>query len=146
MRAAIFAGIAGGITIDLFLWAATLLPAHQSILKMWQFVASGAVGSVAYTSANYAWLGLAVHFVVSIGWAGGYAYLAQSRSYLNERWWISGLFYGFMVYIFMQLIMLGAHVFTFPDNADVVLTAVVAHCGFFGLPVAFVVSRLSQRS
>ena len=140
-RSAIVAGIVGGITLDLFLWVATLLPAHQTILGLWQFVASGAVGPVAYTNINYAWLGLVVHFIVSIGWAGGYAYLAQTQTYLYDRWVISGLVYGFVVYIFMQLLMLGAHVFKFPDNADVVAIAVIAHCVFFGLPVAFVVAR-----
>jgi hypothetical protein len=143
-KAAISAGIAGGITIDIYLWVTTILPVHGSILTIWQYAASGAIGATAYTSASYAWLGLLVHAIVSIGWAGGYAYLASTQTFLNQRWFISGIFYGFMVYVFMQLLALGAHVFVFPANADVVLNTVIAHCVFFGLPVAFVVAKMAK--
>jgi|SRR5579863_9366794 len=141
VKSAVLAGVTGGILIDLYLWLTTIVPAHGSILTMWQFVASGAIGSTAYSNTSYAWLGLLVHFVVSIGWAGGYAYLAQSQTFLNQRWPLSGFFYGFIVYIFMMLLTLGAHIFVFPSNADQVLNAVIAHCVFFGIPVAYVVSK-----
>jgi hypothetical protein len=141
VKSAVLAGITGAVLIDLYLWLTTIVPAHGSILTMWQFVASGAIGPTAYSSTSYAWLGLLVHLLVSIGWAGGYAYLAQSQTFLNQRWLISGFFYGFVVYIFMLLLMLGAHIFKFPSSADEVLNAVVAHCLFFGIPVAFVVSK-----
>jgi len=144
IKQALLAGIAGAVTIDVYLYLAAVLPAHASMLALWQWIASGAIGPVAFTNPAFAWLGLLVHVVVSIGWAGGYAYLASTQTYLNARWLISGVFYGFMVYIFMMLIQLGAHIFVFPANADVVLNAVIAHCVFFGLPVAFVVAKTAR--
>lgn len=144
IKRAVAAGIVGAITIDLYLWLTVLLPAHGSLLGSWQWIASGAVGPVAMTNPQFAWLGLAVHVVVSIAWAGGFAYLAQTQTFITQRWLISGIFYGFMVYIFMLLIQLGAHVFVFPANADVVVNALIAHCAFFGVPVAYVVARMSR--
>jgi hypothetical protein len=144
-KQAIVAGVVGAITIDLYLYLTTVLPAHGSMIGLWQWVASGVVGPVATSTVAYAWLGLLIHVIVSMGWAGGYAYLTRSQPFLNERWLVSGLFYGLMVYVFMQLILLGAHLFTFPDNADVVVNVVVAHTVFFGLPVAFVVAKTDGR-
>jgi hypothetical protein len=144
-KQALLAGIAGAVLFDAYLWPTNIMPSHSTIFAMWQWVASAVVGPVALTSPTYAWLGMLVHLAVSIGWAGGYAYLTRSQPFLNQRWLISGLFYGFMVYVFMQLVMLGAHVFVFPDNADVVLNSVIAHCVFFGLPVAYVVAKTAPK-
>lgn len=143
-KQAALAGISGAAAIDFYLWITTVLPAHGTILAVWQWVASAVVGQAAFSNPGFAWLGLLVHLVVSIGWAGGYAYLTRTQTFLNQRWIISGLFYGFMVYIFMQLLQLGAHVFVFPANADVVLNGLIAHCVFFGLPVAFVVAKTAE--
>lgn len=137
------AGIVGAIAIDVYLWLTTLLPAHASILGQWQWVASGVVGQMAYSSPAYAWLGVLVHVIVSVGWAGGYAYLTRSQAFLNQRWIVSGLFYGFMVDVFMQLLQLGAHL-GFPSDLGVILNGIVAHMVFFGLPVAFVVAKTAE--
>jgi len=143
VKQAVLAGIVGAVTIDLYLWATTVLPAHGSILAMWQWVASSVMGATAYTNPSFAWLGLLIHLAVSIGWAGGYAYLTRSQTFLNQRWVVSGLFYGAMVYVFMQLLLIGAHLFVFPTALGIV-NALVAHCVFFGLPVAFVVAKTAE--
>lgn len=139
VRQAIVAGIAAGILIEAYL----LATARANPMQAWQWIASAAVGDVAFTSPSYAWLGLAVHFVVSVGWAGGYAYLAQDRPYMNARWLISGLVYGLLVYVFMDLILLGARKLVPPTPLEF-LNALVAHCVFFGLPLAFVVARMDR--
>jgi hypothetical protein len=138
------AGIVGGMTIDLYLWLTTLLPTHGSILSMWQWVASALIGNAAYSSGSFVWLGLAVHFAASVCWAGGYAYLAQRQAFLGERWPISGFVYGGVVYIFMQLLLLGAGKFVFPQNPGEFLNAVIAYTVFFGMPVAYVVARMDR--
>lgn len=145
LKQALLAGVAGAVTIDAYLFLTTVLPAHASIVGLWQWVASGVVGRVAFTNPAFAWFGLLIHIVVSCGWAGGYAYLTRSQPFLNQRWVVSGLFYGIMVYVFMQLLLLGAHLFTFPDDAGAVINALAAHSIFFGLPVAFVVARTADR-
>jgi uncharacterized membrane protein YagU involved in acid resistance len=139
---ALSAGIVGGFVVDLYLYLTTILPAHGSIVAMLQWVASAAIGPVALTSTSYAWLGLVVHFIVSIGWAGGYAYFAQTQNFVNTRWFISGLMYGLIVYVFMQALLLGARAFVFPPTPTAFLNAVLAHMLFFGVPVAYVVARM----
>ena len=143
-KEAVVAGIAGGIFIDLYLFLTTVLPHHGSMFSVWQFIASVAIGKVAFSSASYAWLGLLFHFIVSIGWAGGYAYLASRQRFMNQRWAISGLVYGLVVYMFMQLILLGANALKPPPTPNDFINALIAHCVFFGLPVGFVVAHLNR--
>lgn len=143
-REAIAAGIAAGAILELYLYLTTILPVHGSLLASWQWIAAAAVGKAAYDSSAYAWLGLLVHFIVSIGWAGGYAYFAQTQPFVNVRWFISGLGYGLVVYLFMLLLLLGARAFVFPPTPTALLNIVLAHMLFFGVPLAFVVARMSR--
>ena len=141
-RQAVVAGIVAGVLMEAYLLLTTVLPVHGSVIQAWQWVASAAVGDVAFTSTNYAWFGLLVHFIICIAWAGGYAYLAQQQPFMNRRWVISGLVYGLVVYLFMDILLLGARKFVPPPNALALLNVLIAHCVFFGLPLAFVVARL----
>ncbi len=144
VRQAFVAGLTGAITIDLFLWLASVLPQHGSMVALWQWVASAAIGPSAMTSTSYAWLGVLVHLLVSIGWAGGYAFLARTRPFMNERWYISGPMYGAMVYVFMDLALLGAGKLYDVSAPLAIITQVIAHCVFYGLPVAYVIARLDR--
>lgn len=139
---ALLAGIAAGASIQLYLWLTTILPRHGSILAAWQFIASTLFGRVAFTSLIFAWLGLAIHLLISIGWAGGYAYLATRQAALNQRWFASGLLYGVVVYVVMQLILLAGNAFRPPPDPTAFLNLVVAHALFFGVPVAYLVRLL----
>ncbi len=141
-RQAIVAGVIAGILIQAYLIVTTVLPSHMTVLQEWQWIASAAIGDVAFTNTGYAWLGLLVHFIVSIGWAGGYAYLAQQQQFMNRRWYISGPVFGFVVYIIMDIVLLGARKFVPPATPSALLNVLIAHCLFFGLPLAFVVYRL----
>ncbi len=143
-KEAVAAGIAGAILIELYLVLTTVLPQHGSIMGMLQWTASTVIGKVAFTGAAYAWLGLLIHFCVSIAWAGGYAYLASQQKFMNHRWAISGLVYGLVVYGFMQLILLGDNNLKPPPTPNDFINALIAHAVFFGLPVAFVVSRFNR--
>ncbi len=141
---AVAAGIAGGILIDMYGWLTIILPQHGSIVSLWQWIASTVIGKVAFTSTAFAWFGLLVHFIVSIAWAGGYAYLASERQFMNDRWIISGLVYGLVVYLFMQLILLGDGNLKPPATPNDFINALVMHSVFFGLPVAGVVARMNR--
>ncbi|HVA33518.1 MAG TPA: hypothetical protein VNG31_05185 [Candidatus Baltobacteraceae bacterium] len=142
----LLAGIVGAITIDVYLWLTTILPAHGSIVALWQFIASTLVGKAAYTSSSFAALGVAMHLVVSICWAAGYAYVASTRPFMNQQWGVSGAGYGVLVYAFMQLILLAGGHFVYPPTPTAFLIVVAAHVFFFGVPVAYVVSLQQQRS
>jgi FtsH-binding integral membrane protein len=121
-----------------------VLPSHQNVLAFWQSIAAGAIGPQALASPVYAWVGLIVHVVVSIGWAGGYAYFAQTQPFVNARWIVSGVVYGIVVYLIMLVLLLGARASIFPFDPATIANVVVAHAVFFGLPVAFVVSRMES--
>ncbi|HET9096232.1 MAG TPA: hypothetical protein VFN37_06195, partial [Candidatus Baltobacteraceae bacterium] len=115
----ILAGIAGGICIDLFIYATSLLPAHASILSLWQFIASTGFGKVAYTSTSYAWAGVVMHFCVSIGWGTGYAYMARTKPVINKQPLISGFIFGLIVYIVMQFVLFSVQALKTPDTVSV---------------------------
>ncbi|MDQ2681418.1 MAG: hypothetical protein M3Y21_10450, partial [Candidatus Eremiobacteraeota bacterium] len=135
------AGVVGGILIDLFIYLTGLLPNHQPLSGMYLFVASSAIGKAAYTTANAVWLGAFMHFCVSIGWGIGYAYLANSNSNIANRPLLSGAVFGVVVYIVMQIVLILAKTYAEP-TLIVFVTQLIAHCVFFGLPVALIVSRM----
>ena len=142
IRQACIAGIVAGITIEAYLLLTVVYPSHMTPVTQLQWIASAAFGQLAYSSTGYAIVGLLMHFIVSIAWAGGYAYLAQQQPFMNDRWYISGPVYGLVVYIFMDLLLLGVRLFVPPPPLGI-LNALVAHCIFFGLPLAYTVKRTS---
>jgi uncharacterized membrane protein YagU involved in acid resistance len=143
VKRAVLAGLAGGVVLDLYLWLTTALPAHQSMVGAWQYIASTVFGNVALTRPSYAGAGLAIHFLVSIAWAGGYAYFTNAQPATNRRWPIAGAVYGLVVYVLMQVILLGSGHFTPPATPNAFVIAVVGHVVFFGIPVAYVVRALT---
>lgn len=142
---AVVAGLTGAVTIDLYLWLTTVLPAHGSMVAFWQGVAATALGKIALTDPAYAVTGVAIHCIVSVVWAAAYAYLAATKPFVNERWLVSGIVYGAIVYVIMQLMLLAANAYVFPPNPGVVYNAIFAHVAFFGVPVAYVVALMQSR-
>jgi hypothetical protein len=147
LRPALIAGLVAAAIFDLYLWLTTVLPVGGSLASLWQQIAAATVGkAVAFSSPAYAWLGVLIQAAVGIGWAAGYAYLAARQPFLNARWVASGLVYGIVVYMVMELILLGGNAFTPPPTPNAFLNAVVAHSVFFGLPIAYLVKRLQTGS
>jgi uncharacterized membrane protein YagU involved in acid resistance len=141
LRAGVIAGLAGAFCMHAFVYVATLLPQHASILSLWQWVASAAVGKVAYTSPSYAWLGLALHLLTSIAWATGYVYIAQRNAAVQRAALIAGLAYGAIVYLLMQFVLYTAQMLQSADALSIYL-ALLAHTVFYGVPVALVAARV----
>lgn len=144
IRQSILAGFVGALVFDAYVWLTTVAPVQGSLVAMLQHSGSIALGPLAYTSPSYAWAGVAVDLVSSMAWAGGYAYFAQQRPYVNARWPLSGFFYGFVVYVLMLLVLLGAHAFVNPSTPQALFNDVIARTVFFGVPVAFVVAQLDR--
>jgi uncharacterized membrane protein YagU involved in acid resistance len=141
---AVVAGLVAGALLMLYLYVTTVVPNHSSVLEWWQSIGAAAIGRQAYTGEAYAWLGLLVHFVASVGWAGGYAYFAKVQEFIDQRWLVSGLAFGIIVYVFREVLLLGAGEFVFPPTPLAFLNDVFAHAVFFGAPVAFVVGRMDR--
>ena len=146
--AGLAAGIAGGVLIDLFLFAVELAggtPAAR-LAGNFAFIAATLLGPGAYASPAAVPLGVVLHFAVSVGWALGYVYLVRSQPQLLTRPIISGAGFGLTVYVFMQIVLLTAGQYHRP-SPGVLGTQLAAHLVFFGIPVALIVSRaLSARS
>jgi len=134
------AGIIGGILIDAFLYAVQIMPAHGSILGLWQLVASTAIGPSAFSNPDSAWLGLLMHLCTSIAWGVAFSYVAHTRPGVSEHPYISGLVYGVIVMIIMDVVLMVAKSWP-PPTVQSTLVALIAHCIFFGLPVSLYVSR-----
>jgi uncharacterized membrane protein YagU involved in acid resistance len=141
---ALAAGIAGGVLLDAYLWFTPLASAHPGILQMWTWIASTVAGKTMFANPNAPWIGLGIHAVTSIVWAGAYTYVAAQQAFVRRRWYISGPVYGLVVYLVMQLVLLVSGNFEYPHSPDDFVSALIGHAVFFGLPVAFVVNALDR--
>ena len=141
---ALAAGIVGGALLDAYLLFTPLASAHPGILQMWTWIASTVGGKTMFANPDAPWIGLGVHTVTSIVWAGAYAYVAAQQPFVRRRWYISGPVYGLVVYLVMQLVLLVSGNFEYPHSPDDFVSALIGHAVFFGLPVAFVVNALGR--
>jgi hypothetical protein len=140
LGAGALAGIAGGVLLDGYILAVGAIAHGPRPEELYTFIASGLVGKAAYAWPGIAWLGLFVHGLVSIGWGIGYAYAAVTTPQIASRPAVSGIVFGVVVYVTMQIVEALAGIWRAP-TANEAFTDLVAHTIFFGLPVAFVVTR-----
>jgi hypothetical protein len=141
---ALAAGLVGGAFLDAYLSIAPLASAHPAMAATWTTIAVAAFGKGMLSNGYATWIGLAVHALVSIAWAGAYAYAAASAANVRRRWYISGPVFGTIVYLLMQIVLLVSGNFEYPHSPDDFVSALIAHAIFFGLPVAFVVNALDR--
>lgn len=136
--AGVVGGIIGGVLIDAFL----AIAGHVSPIGIWQFVASALVGPAAFTSTSYAVLGFAMHFAISIVWGLIFAALAVGPlPGLARRPLLGGIAYGIVVMILMTTLVMLKHVGPpGPPDTATLISSLVAHTVFFGVPVALYVS------
>lgn len=145
--AGLAAGIVGGILIQLFLFAVQLAggtPPEQ-FAGDFAFIAASLEGPGASASPALVAIGIVLHLCVSVGWAVGYAYLARTQRQLVTRPLISGIGFGVVVYIFVQIVLLTAPQHHGPA-AGSIATQVIAYTIFYGIPVALIASRMLRRS
>ncbi len=145
LRAGIVAGAIAGV-----LMLVCLVAMHALVLRtpgftlagLFAFDASTLVGRAAYGADSYAALGAALHFLVAIGWAVGYAVLAQRERQLRARPLISGAAFGLIIYFAMQLVLVAANLYRIPTPAELGVD-LLAHIAFYGIPVALLVARFA---
>jgi hypothetical protein len=135
---ALVAGLAGAATVEAYLFAVGL----ASWPGTYQWIASGLVGAEAFASLGFAWLGLAIHVGVSLGWAVGWAMTAARWPRLPGRPVLAGLGYGAAVFVAMQGVAALAGIWTAP-TPGLLLHYLVDHTVFFGLPVVTVFGRVA---
>lgn len=147
--AGLAAGIAGGILIQLFLFAVQYAGGTppDKFVGDFAFIASAMEGpnASAYASPVIVVIGIVLHLCISVGWAVGYAFLARTQAQLLTRPLVSGAGFGLIVYIFVQIVLLTAPQHHGPA-AGSIATQLLAYILFYGIPVALVVSRMLRRS
>jgi len=132
------AGITGGIVLALFLFLALgLMPIHLTPLQL-------LTADAHYIHAESPYVGLLAHLVVSMLWGIGYAYVAATRPAAVESPWLAGVVYGAIVWLLMQFILILGAVWPGLSPTGFILQ-IVAHTGFFGIPVAFTARALARR-
>ncbi len=132
---AVTAGILGGVLVDLFLIAVRAAP----FPGIYQYIASGIVGEAAYASSSYIALGVVIHLAISIAAALAYAYLGRALGLL-QKWLLGGTIFGIVMLVVMQIVLALAHLAQ-PLTPARLAIVVIAHVVFFGLPIAWYVSR-----
>jgi hypothetical protein len=144
--AGVAAGIVGAILISIctvYCYGTVLHIANFSFVSLLTFDASLAMGKAAFDSPSAPLIGAALHLLTSIGWAVGYAYLAERQSQLITRPWLSGAGFGFLIYFAMLLVLVADNAYHQPTPSELGV-ALFAHMAFFGIPVALIVARLAR--
>jgi hypothetical protein len=131
---AFIAGIIGAIGTDAFLSIAQ----HTSPVNVWQFIASTAIGAVAFTSPSYAAIGLVLHLFTALFWAFLYTYVFNALNLLHN-WVLGGIVWGIVVTVCMDA-LLAVRGALEPLTLRSVIFALVTNVVFYGLPVAWYLS------
>ncbi len=142
----VVAGLVGGVLIDAYLIVTLVLATHTvGLAAFFQFTAAGTIGPAAYTQPSSVYLGIALHFLVSIAWGVGYAFVAARTPQVLARPLLSGIAFGVVVMLAMQLVEVAANLYRLPTTFSL-FNAFVAHIAFFGIPVAYIVTTMLERS
>jgi hypothetical protein len=137
--AGLAAGIAAGLTIAAFA-AFSEFDAGESPAATYVFLASLIVGPEAAQETWAVPLGIAGLFAASIGWASGYLWAARRQPQLLTRPLISGIGFGAVVWFVNLLVLVTMN--RFAPTLYGLDRDLIAYIGFFGIPLAFVASRL----
>jgi uncharacterized membrane protein YagU involved in acid resistance len=76
-------------------------------MRMFQFIASGALGAAAFTGGiSTAALGIVLHYSIALGAAVVYYLASQRLPILIQRAAITGMIYGVLVFLFMNRVII----------------------------------------
>lgn len=138
----IVAGLIAGVIVDAFLFATGTLTWPAS----YNFIASAVAGKAALASTAFVPLGILVHFSISAGWGALFGVSARRFPQSIAHPTIGGIIFGLVVTIGMQLLLAAAGMWHAPHSAGQLIVTLAAHTIFFGVPIAWYVSRAAHRS
>jgi uncharacterized membrane protein YagU involved in acid resistance len=107
--------------------------------RLLQSVASGLIGKAAYTGGlPAAALGLALHFLMSFGFAAAFVLASKRIGVLLRGAAICGALFGVGVFLFMRLVVLPLSAFPHPVSFKPLATVLdlLSHMFLFGVPIA----------
>jgi len=141
---AIFTGglIAGAL--DITYASLEGLVSGRPIPRTLQSVASGLLGRAAFQDGwQNAALGMLLHFCIAVGAATIYYAISRRLTVLVHRPWMSGVFFGAIVYFTMNLIVVPLS--AAPFRIKFHFMGLLVHILFVGLPIALSVRHYARR-
>ena len=103
-------------------------------------IAGGLLGKSAEQGGPGTWVvGMVLHYVIALCAAAVYCQAGQRLAFLNQHWFVSGLFFGIGVCLVMNLIVLplsALHMMGPYDHRTLVV-GILIHMLFVGLPISF---------
>jgi hypothetical protein len=145
------------LTIGLF--AGTLDIADALIFNEWrgitptrvlQYIASGVLGTASFHGGPAsAGLGLALHYLVALGWTTLFYMASRKLTVLTRRPVLCGLVYGGLIYLVMNFVVLPASSVPHASNPTTIaslVNGILALLLCIGLPVSVLNSRYLQPS
>lgn len=114
--------------------------------RVFQYIASGVLGRSAFEGgAVPIALGVLLHFVVALGAATAFFFASRFLPILTRRPFIFGPLYGIAVFFFMrEVISPLSLVSRIPATVSVMITGILIHILFVGLPIALIQKRLER--
>jgi uncharacterized membrane protein YagU involved in acid resistance len=113
--------------------------------RVFQYIASGLIGIESFRSGwSSVALGVAIHYVIAFTWTGIFFIAAVNLPPLNRRPILSGVVYGLIVYLVMNLIVLPLTRIPHPPAAVTIasrINAVLALIVCIGLAVSLLTRR-----
>ena len=113
-------------------------------VRLLQIVASGVFGKEAFAGGlPMALCGLALHFAMSIGWAGIFLAFVRLSARLALHPYAGGIAFGVFVFLAMRLVVLPLSAFPYPVTFKPMATVLdlLSHTLLFGVPIALAIRR-----
>ena len=129
-------------TLDILLAALLAVSRGGTPAKMLRSVASGPFPGATEWGATGSALGLATHFTLMAIMVIVFMLAARARPALLDRPWVSGLIYGLITYVVMNLIVLPMRFGSpLPPPTRAIVTQLFAHIVLVGWPTAMIARR-----
>lgn len=136
------AGVAAG-AIDLGFNTVKALNAGTSVLRPWKGVAAALLGKDAVIQGGDAMaiIGVALHFLITIGAAAIYYLVAKRQGWLVRHAFLSGLVFGTLFFLAMNYVILPLSVIGHPlyVGGETIVMALPGHIIMIGLPISLII-------
>ena len=141
VRPIIIATLVSGTLDILFAVILTLMRGREPA-AMLRFVASGPFPAATNWGGAGSVLGLAVHFALMAVMVAIFVVAVRARPSLLDRPMVSGLSYGLITYVAMNLVIVPLRFpAAWPPTALSIATQLFAHIVLLGVPTAFITRR-----
>lgn len=143
-KAGLLAGFLDGMDAVVYIGLISGIP----VIRVFQFIASGAVGVKAFHGGlGAAALGVFFHFVIATGAAAVFYALSRRLPALLRKPLLWGPLYGLAVFFFMRYVVvpLSSTPRQPPAKVSSLANLIFSHIFFVGIPIALVISREAKR-